>query len=137
VRDILRVIGAAGLVGGLAQISMHLSFTPVPITGPNPGRARRRCGAWLEARKRVAMLLPAAWEDRWSSRQSARITRLTGGPIEFWWRNASVCENHDINPGFKWSTVTRVASLEAISAKDDASLAHILVLGNDWPNGSR
>jgi biotin transport system substrate-specific component len=37
VRDVVLVIGAAGLVGGLAQISIHLSFTPVPITGQTLG----------------------------------------------------------------------------------------------------
>ncbi|MHB1712978.1 MAG: biotin transporter BioY [Acidimicrobiales bacterium] len=37
VRDGLLVIGAAGFVGVLAQISIHLSFTPVPITGQTLG----------------------------------------------------------------------------------------------------
>jgi biotin transport system substrate-specific component len=37
VRDILLVIGGAGFVGALAQISFHLSFTPVPITGQTLG----------------------------------------------------------------------------------------------------
>lgn len=45
VRDVLLVVGAAGLVGALAQISFHLSyffsfhlsFTPVPITGQTLG----------------------------------------------------------------------------------------------------
>jgi biotin transport system substrate-specific component len=37
VRDALLVVGAAGLVGALAQISIHLSFTPVPITGQTLG----------------------------------------------------------------------------------------------------
>src|ERR1700690_4067667 len=37
VRNVLLVLGAAGLVGGLAQISIHLSFTPVPITGQTLG----------------------------------------------------------------------------------------------------
>jgi hypothetical protein len=36
-RDILLVAGAAGLVGALAQFSIHLSFTPVPITGQTLG----------------------------------------------------------------------------------------------------
>jgi biotin transport system substrate-specific component len=36
-RDVLLVIGGAGLVGLLAQISIHLSFTPVPITGQTLG----------------------------------------------------------------------------------------------------
>jgi biotin transport system substrate-specific component len=36
-RDLLLVIGGAGLVGLLAQISIHLSFTPVPITGQTLG----------------------------------------------------------------------------------------------------
>jgi len=37
VRDVLLVAGAAGFVGALAQISIHLSFTPVPITGQTLG----------------------------------------------------------------------------------------------------
>ena len=37
VRDALVVVGAAGLVGVLAQLSLHLSFTPVPITGQTLG----------------------------------------------------------------------------------------------------
>ncbi len=36
-RDIALVVGAAGLVGLLAQLSIHLSFTPVPITGQTLG----------------------------------------------------------------------------------------------------
>src|ERR1700744_5272923 len=36
-RDVLLVIGGAGFVGLLAQISIHLSFTPVPITGQTLG----------------------------------------------------------------------------------------------------
>ncbi len=37
IRDALLVIGAAGFVGALAQLSIHLSFTPVPITGQTLG----------------------------------------------------------------------------------------------------
>jgi biotin transport system substrate-specific component len=37
VRDVLLVVGAAGFVGLLAQVSIHLSFTPVPITGQTLG----------------------------------------------------------------------------------------------------
>jgi biotin transport system substrate-specific component len=37
VRDVLLVLSSAGLVGLLAQISIHLSFTPVPITGQTLG----------------------------------------------------------------------------------------------------
>ena len=37
IRDVLLVIGAAGFVGALAQISIPLSFTPVPITGQTLG----------------------------------------------------------------------------------------------------
>jgi biotin transport system substrate-specific component len=37
VRDILLVIGAAGFVGLLAQITIHLPFTPVPMTGQTLG----------------------------------------------------------------------------------------------------
>jgi biotin transport system substrate-specific component len=47
VRDILLVAGAAGFVGALAQISIPLSFTPVPVTGQTLGcwsRAPRSAG---------------------------------------------------------------------------------------------
>ncbi|MGA2036746.1 MAG: biotin transporter BioY, partial [Acidimicrobiales bacterium] len=37
VRDVLLVVVAAGFVGALAQVSIHLSFTPVPITGQTLG----------------------------------------------------------------------------------------------------
>jgi biotin transport system substrate-specific component len=37
VRDVLLVVGAAAFVGALAQISIRLSFTPVPITGQTLG----------------------------------------------------------------------------------------------------
>lgn len=37
VRDVGLVVGAAALVGLLAQVSIHLSFTPVPITGQTLG----------------------------------------------------------------------------------------------------
>jgi biotin transport system substrate-specific component len=37
VRDVALVVGAAGFVGLLAQISLPLSFTPVPITGQTLG----------------------------------------------------------------------------------------------------
>lgn len=37
IADVLLVVGAAGFVGALAQISVHLSFTPVPITGQTLG----------------------------------------------------------------------------------------------------
>jgi biotin transport system substrate-specific component len=36
-RDAALVVGAAGFVGLLAQVSIHLSFTPVPITGQTLG----------------------------------------------------------------------------------------------------
>lgn len=36
-RDILLTLGAASFVGILAQVSFHLSFTPVPITGQTLG----------------------------------------------------------------------------------------------------
>jgi biotin transport system substrate-specific component len=36
-RDVVLVVGAAGFVGLLAQVSLHLSVTPVPITGQTLG----------------------------------------------------------------------------------------------------
>jgi biotin transport system substrate-specific component len=36
-RDGVLVVAAAGFIGALAQISIHLSFTPVPITGQTLG----------------------------------------------------------------------------------------------------
>ena len=37
VRDALLVLSGAGLIGLLAQVSIHLSFTPVPVTGQTLG----------------------------------------------------------------------------------------------------
>lgn len=37
VRDVFLVVGAAAFVGALAQVSFHLSFTPVPVTGQTLG----------------------------------------------------------------------------------------------------
>lgn len=37
VRDVLLVVAGAGFIGLLAQISFHLSFTPVPITAQTLG----------------------------------------------------------------------------------------------------
>jgi biotin transport system substrate-specific component len=67
VRDVLLVVGAAGFVGLLAQISIHLSFTPVPITGQTLGvlvsgtalGARR--GALALALYAVAGVLGVPW----------------------------------------------------------------------------
>ena len=51
VRDGFLVVGAACLVGVLAQLSIHLSFTPVPITGQTLGvlLAGTALGAWRGA----------------------------------------------------------------------------------------
>jgi len=37
VKDVLLVVGAAGLVGALAQVSFHLAGTPVPVSGQTLG----------------------------------------------------------------------------------------------------
>lgn len=55
VRDVALVVGAAGLVGLLAQVSIHLSFTPVPITGQTLGVLL--AGTALGWRRGVAALL--------------------------------------------------------------------------------
>ncbi len=58
VRDILLVVGAAGFVGALAQFSIHLSFTPVPITGQTLG-VLLACTALGWRRALAAMILYA------------------------------------------------------------------------------
>lgn len=66
-RDVALVVGAAGLVGLLAQVSIHLSFTPVPVTGQTLGvllagtalGARR--GAAAMALYAVAGILGVPW----------------------------------------------------------------------------
>jgi biotin transport system substrate-specific component len=67
VRDAVLVVVAAGFVGALAQVSIHLSFTPVPITGQTLGvllagsaLGWRRAGAAL-ALYAVAGVLGAPW----------------------------------------------------------------------------
>ncbi|HWD69180.1 MAG TPA: biotin transporter BioY [Solirubrobacteraceae bacterium] len=54
-RDVLLVVAGAGLVGLLAQISFHLSFTPVPITGQTLGVLL--VGTTLGLRRGTAALL--------------------------------------------------------------------------------
>lgn len=54
VRDVLLVVGAACLVGLAAQLSIHLSFTPVPITGQTFGVLL--CGTALGFRRGVAAM---------------------------------------------------------------------------------
>lgn len=50
VRDITLIIGSAALVGVLAQISIPLSFTPVPITGQTLGVLLSGCAlGWRRA----------------------------------------------------------------------------------------
>jgi len=50
VRDILVILGGAALVGALAQISIPLSFTPVPITGQTLGVLVTGCAlGWKRA----------------------------------------------------------------------------------------
>ncbi len=53
-RDIALVVGAAGLVGLMAQVSIHLAFTPVPITGQT--LAVLLCGTALGLRRAAAAL---------------------------------------------------------------------------------
>jgi biotin transport system substrate-specific component len=54
-RDTLLVVGAAGFIGLLAQIAIHLPFTPVPITGQTLGVLL--AGAALGWRRAGAALL--------------------------------------------------------------------------------
>ena len=54
-RDVLLVVGGAFAVGWLAQVSIHLSFTPVPITGQTLGVLL--CGTTLGWRRGSAALL--------------------------------------------------------------------------------
>lgn len=54
VRDALLVIGSAAFVGILAQISIPLSFTPVPITGQTLGVLLTGCAL---GRRRAGMAL--------------------------------------------------------------------------------
>jgi biotin transport system substrate-specific component len=58
--DTLLVVGAAGLVGTLAQISIHLSFTPVPITGQTLGVLLAGCAlGWRRAGLSMALYMLA------------------------------------------------------------------------------
>src|ERR1700689_4997981 len=73
VRDVALVVGAAGFVGLLAQISIHLSFTPVPITGQTLGVLL--AGTALGWRRAAAALLLYA------------VAGLAGGP----WLAGATC----------------------------------------------
>jgi len=50
VHDFVLVVAAAGLVGALAQVSFHLSFTPVPVTGQTLGVLVAGTAARMETR---------------------------------------------------------------------------------------
>lgn len=53
-RDVLLTVGGAVIVGLLAQVSIHLSFTPVPVTGQTLGVLL--CGTTLGWRRGMAAL---------------------------------------------------------------------------------
>ena len=53
-RDVLLTIGGAAFVGLMAQISFHLSFTPVPVTGQTLGVVV--CGTALGSRRGAASM---------------------------------------------------------------------------------
>ena len=55
VRDLMRVVGGAAFVGLLAQVSIHLSFTPVPVTGQTLGVLL--CGTALGWRRGTAAMV--------------------------------------------------------------------------------
>jgi biotin transport system substrate-specific component len=58
VLDVVLVIGGAGLVGALAQISIPLSFTPVPITGQTLGVLLAGCAlGWRRAAGAMGLYL--------------------------------------------------------------------------------
>jgi len=58
-RDVLLVVGGAAFVGALAQVSVHLSFTPVPLTGQTLGvlLAGTALGCWRGAAAMVLYML--------------------------------------------------------------------------------
>ena len=61
--EVALVVGAAALVGALAQISIHLSFTPVPITGQTLGVML--AGSALGWRRAGAAMLSYTWATWW------------------------------------------------------------------------
>ena len=59
-RDVLLVVGSAAFVGVLAQISIPLSFTPVPITGQTLGVLLSGCAlGWRRAGLSLSLYLLA------------------------------------------------------------------------------
>jgi biotin transport system substrate-specific component len=57
-RDIVLVLVGAGFVGALAQVTIHLSFTPVPITGQTLGVLVAGCAlGWRRAAASMAVYL--------------------------------------------------------------------------------
>ncbi|HVC24469.1 MAG TPA: biotin transporter BioY [Acidimicrobiales bacterium] len=60
VRDALLVVGAAGLVGALAQLVVRLPFTPVPVTGQTLGVVLAGCAlGWRRASLALGVYLAA------------------------------------------------------------------------------
>jgi biotin transport system substrate-specific component len=93
VRDVLLVVGAAGFVGLLAQISIHLSFTPVPITGQTLGvlLAGTSLG-WRRAAAAMALYAVAGVAGvPWFAEHSAGYASASFGYIIGFFAAATVC----------------------------------------------
>ncbi len=92
-RDVLAVLGAAGLVGVLAQVSVPLGFTPVPLTGQTLGvlLAGTALG-WRRAAAAMSLYLVAGLAGvPWFAGHASGWPGATGGFLVGFVLAAAVC----------------------------------------------
>jgi biotin transport system substrate-specific component len=92
-RDVALVIGAAGFVGALAQLVVHLPGTPVPVTGQTLGvlLAGTALG-WRRAAPAMLLYLLAGWAGLpWFAGHASGWPGATAGYVVGFVLAASVC----------------------------------------------
>lgn len=92
-RDALLVVGAAGLVGALAQVVLHLPFTPVPVTGQTLGVVLAGCAlGWRRAALALALYLGAGLAGvPWFAGHSSGWQEANGGYLVGFVAAAALC----------------------------------------------
>ncbi|HUY30748.1 MAG TPA: biotin transporter BioY [Acidimicrobiales bacterium] len=93
VRDVLLVLGAAGAVGALAQLVVHLPFTPVPVTGQTLGVVLSGCAlGWRRAALALALYLGAGLAGvPWFAGHTSGWQQANGGYLVGFVAAAALC----------------------------------------------
>jgi biotin transport system substrate-specific component len=93
VRDVALVLGAAAFVGALSQLEVHLSFTPVPITGQTLGVVLAGCAlGWRRAAlSMLTYLLFGLVGVPWFAGHSSGWQQVDGGYLVGFIAAAAIC----------------------------------------------